>query len=80
MPVLTIGNEKLNQATPGYRDVLCSLIGQEVCKTEVAPKDKIRLYFVNGTVLSVSINDEEYVECAMFDDQSGLFEVWRPGD
>lgn len=44
---------------PGYRDALCSVIGESVSEAELNEGRSLTIEFENGTVLLMSLRDEQ---------------------
>ena len=44
---------------PGYRDALCSVIGETVSEPELNEGRSLTIEFENGTVLALSLRDED---------------------
>ncbi len=44
---------------PGYRDALCSVIGETVTTAELEEGRSLTVEFENGTVLALSLRDED---------------------
>ena len=76
-PTVTTTEGVVGHKTPGYRDALCGLIGKSVTATLEEPNVRIRIEFVDGTGIEVSLKDEERVcaEAAML--QTGSATDWN---
>jgi hypothetical protein len=63
--------------TPGYRDVLCGLIGTSVTATHEEPKVKISIQFVDGASIEVSLKNEDRVCAEAATLQTGSAKDWN---
>jgi hypothetical protein len=78
-PTIRESSNTFCRKTPGYRDALCALIGEEVSKTSEEANEQLRIHFNHGTILEVSLkeSDRDGPEAAMMSDPSGKqWDVW----
>ena len=59
LPVVTVNCESLNLRQPGYRDALCSQIGDKVTCAE-SHNDCVSIAFARGTTVSISLLEADY--------------------
>jgi hypothetical protein len=78
LPSSVISNHTYTFQTPGWRDALCSFINKIVRSAFVAEENSIKLTFKDGSMLRVSLKDEDYdgPEAAMLFEGKGKITVW----
>lgn len=71
-PSVITNQETFDHKMFGYRDMLCRLIGNAVCKV-VETTDAVTLLFSNNLALEISLRDEdrEAAEAIIFTDVAG---------
>ena len=76
-PVIDRENKKFTLADPGYRDMLCRLIGASVSEVTLATEELI-VRFASGISLTISLRPEDVSgpEVASFISETGLLWVW----
>jgi hypothetical protein len=81
-PAVGIGGSVLGIRDPGYRDALCSFIGQAVAATTEATGQGLSVAFSPGSVSLHPARDElvgpEIAMLSGFADRAWM--VWRPGE
>jgi hypothetical protein len=77
LPSTVVNNHKYTLHTVGYRDALCSLINK-VVKTASDEGNSIKITFVSGDILEISLKEEDYEgpEAAMLTAENGQMTVW----
>lgn len=76
------GGRILRFGEPGYRDAICSFIGQEVQLTAESAETGLIVYFGTGAItLNPTVDELEGPEIAMLHVlfESDEWMVWRPG-
>jgi hypothetical protein len=81
-PILKTGGAQKDVSTPGYRDLLCSHIGELVSNAYTVPGTKLVIEFEDGTMAEISLSPDDQVgpEAAMLSDSKKPISVWRAGD
>jgi hypothetical protein len=78
-PRIRTGELALDRDTPGYRDALCRQIGKHVGAAIEEPNDKLVIQFVDGTIVEISLKEEDRngPEAAMLQIDAGKrWNVW----
>ena len=78
-PIICLATKRLATGSPGYRDVLCGLIGQSVVAAVEEPRTKLAIHFGKDIALEISLKAEDQIgpEAAMLKDGTGqLCVVW----
>lgn len=78
-PRIRTGEPAFDRDTPGYRDALCQQIGKHVGTTIEGPNDKLVIQFMDGTLIEISLKEEDRnsPEAAMLQLDSGTrWNVW----
>ena len=82
-PTVTIGNRTLAHADGGYKDALCSLIGETATEVDEYWDTGLRLQFKNSSYINPSLRVERDFpspEVATFSTRSRLFAIiWSAG-
>jgi len=82
-PTITVSGRKLADSDPDYKNVLCSLIGQNLAEVDEYWDTGLRLGFASGTALTLSLRvgrDFPCPEIATFGTPSQAFAiVWSAG-
>ena len=75
-PVVILGDQTFHWGKPGFRDALCSSIAKQVTDARVAYGDSISIKFADGSMIRISLKDEDYLggEAVNFD--TGGNEWW----
>jgi hypothetical protein len=79
LPTVRSGREELRAGAPGYHDALCERIGRTIIKTEVIQSLEIAFHFDDGSVIAISLLDEDRVapEAAILHhDDGGCAAIW----
>jgi hypothetical protein len=83
-PTITIENRTLGHADGGYKDALCSLIGETATEVDEYWDTGLRLRFKNGSYINLSLRVERDFRCpevATFHTPTKVFAiVWSAGE
>ena len=58
--VVRIGDQTFPGGKPGFRDALCNNITKKVTEARVAYGESIAICFADGSMIKISLKDEEY--------------------
>jgi hypothetical protein len=59
-PVIRLGDQTFHRGKPGFRDALCSNITKKVTEARVAYGDSLSISFGDGSMIKISLKDEDY--------------------
>lgn len=59
-PIVEVGGREHRWGEAGYRDELCSRIGEQVVRAEIHLGDSLQLEFADGVVFKISLKTEDY--------------------
>ena len=59
LPIVTVSGRPFKPGIQGYRDALCGLIGKPVASAEVQAKHRMRFEFVDGSLIEISLKDDD---------------------
>lgn len=68
-PIVLAGSARYHWGCNEYRNELCNLITKIVVTAQLIPHDAVRITFDNGTVIAISLRDQDYraAEAVKFD-------------
>jgi hypothetical protein len=77
-PRVTVAGTAVGSGMPGYRDILCGQIGKAVAGVTVEVDVMFRIFFADGSAISVSLSAEDRPgpEALVLQDGKGGFGVW----
>jgi hypothetical protein len=80
LPYVRVGDKRLASGLPGYRDMLCELITQQVTNASDTEHEEIRIEFNDGSLIAIPLGADEYrgKEAAILQVPSQALCVWRP--
>jgi len=59
-PLVDLHEHEVRWGERGFRNELCSRIGEKVIRAEILPRDSLQLEFGDGAIFKVSLRDEDY--------------------
>jgi hypothetical protein len=76
MPTLLVAGNEYREDNCDYRPAMYRLEGQQLSRAEVIEGEALNLLFVNGTLLTISLRDADYVvaEALLYRDEDG--QLW----
>lgn len=74
MPSIAASGETFREDNPEYRSMMYRLEGRALEKVEVIHNEAVNLNFTGGTLLSISLRDDDYVapEALIYQERNGL--------
>ena len=58
--VFRLGDQTFPGGKPGFRDALCNNIAKKVTEARIAYGDSISISFADGSMIKISLKDEDY--------------------
>ncbi|MCK6449015.1 MAG: hypothetical protein L6Q99_21680 [Planctomycetes bacterium] len=69
-------SRRLDQTDPGFRDALCEQIGKSVSTTDVTAGERLKIAFLDGSQIHVSLSQQDYVGAEGVVYESGRKVFW----
>jgi hypothetical protein len=74
--VVMLGDKTFHGGKPGFRDALCGSIAKKVTEARVAYGDNISISFADGSMIKISLKDENYPDGEAVSFDTGGNEWW----
>ena len=58
--IVRLGDQTFHGDKPGFRDALCNNIAKKVAEARIAYGDSISISFADGSMIKISLKDEDY--------------------